>query len=142
MIAVLIAPDVTLAVVCSPEYLAGTERPTEPAGLTKHRCLNLRVPTYGGLLAWELERAGQKVSVRVEGQAIFNSSTHVLQGALDGLGIAYVPLDLARPHIAAGRLVTLLDEWWLKFPLYLYYPSRRQSSPAFVAVVDALRHGT
>ncbi|MEX3962808.1 LysR family transcriptional regulator [Paraburkholderia sp. EG286B] len=141
MIAVLIAPKMTLAVVGSPEYLADRQRPLVPDDLLQHRCINLRVPTSGGLFPWELQKNGQTVSVRVNGPAIFNTVLLVLQGAVDGLGLALLPLDLAQPQLDSGGLVPLLEDWWQTFPCYLYYPSRRHASSAFTAVVDALRYG-
>jgi DNA-binding transcriptional LysR family regulator len=139
MVAVLISPDEQLAVAASPEYLAGREHPMTPDDLTRHRCINLRLPTYGGLAVWELEKDGKSVKVRVEGPAIFNTTFLVLDAALDGLGLAYVPLRLARPHIESGRLVPLLQDWWLRYDAYLYYPKRRQTSSAFAAILEALK---
>ena len=106
-----------------------------------HTCINLRLPTYGGLYAWEFEKDGQELRVRVEGQLIFNNIFHVLDAAVAGFGLAHVPEDLAQPHLAKGRLVQVLGDWCPTWPGYhLYYPSRRQSSPAFALLVDALRH--
>ena len=141
MIAVRIGPDWRLVVVGSPSYLAGRSLPDTPHDLTSHRCINLRLTTYGGLYAWEFENAGQTLNVRVDGQLVFNSTLPILQASLAGHGLAYVPEDMALPHIAQGKLVRVLDEWCPPFPGYhLYYPSRRQASPAFAAVVDALRY--
>jgi DNA-binding transcriptional LysR family regulator len=101
----------------------------------------LRFPTLGGLYAWEFEKDGRELRVRVEGRLVFNGILQVLDAALAGFGLAYVPEDLARPHLAAGRLVRVLEEWCPPWPGYhLYYPSRRQSSPAFALLVEALRH--
>jgi DNA-binding transcriptional LysR family regulator len=141
MIAVRLTPDLRMAVVASPAYLAGRDRPLVPADLTQHRCINLRLPTHGGLYAWDLEKDGQALRVRVTGQAIFNNTFLMLQAAIDGVGLAYVPLDLAQTGIASGRLVPLMQDWWPQFPGYhLFYANRRQMSPAVALVVNALRH--
>ncbi|PPK41751.1 DNA-binding transcriptional LysR family regulator [Trinickia symbiotica] len=140
MVAVLIAPDLCLSVVASPRYLAGRDMPRTPDDLLRHRCINLRLPTYGALAPWELEKEGKTITVRAEGPAVFNSVYPVLQAAIDDAGLAFVPLDLAQPHINAGRLVPLLNDWWPRFSAYLYYPSSRQASRAFSVVLDALRY--
>jgi DNA-binding transcriptional LysR family regulator len=141
MIAVRIGPDLRMAVVGAPAYFAQHGRPRTPRELPEHNCINLRLPTYGGLYAWEFEKAGQQLKVRVEGQFVFNGTLQMLEAALDGGGLAYVPEDLARPHIAAGRLKAVLKDWWPLFPGYhLYYPSRRQSSRALGVVVEGLRY--
>lgn len=141
MIAVRISPALRMAVVATPAYLRANPAPQSPADLAAHRCINLRLPTHGGLMAWELERDGHKVRARVEGQWTFNSSTPILRAALAGFGLAYVPQDMAAPHIAAGELQYVLDEWSPSFPGYhLYYASRRQASPAFMLLVNALRY--
>jgi DNA-binding transcriptional LysR family regulator len=140
MIALRIAPDLKMAVVASPSYLARRPVPVVPQDLTAHGCINMRLPTHGGLYAWEFERDGQALRVQVAGQAIFNTTPQTLQAALDGYGLAYVPDDLAAEHVGAGRLRRVLEDWCPTFPGYhLYYPSRRQASPAFALVVDALR---
>ncbi|MEM5318296.1 LysR family transcriptional regulator [Paraburkholderia sp. JHI869] len=140
MIAVRIAPDLRMAVVGTPAYLADQPLPATPHDLTKHRCMNLRLPTHGGLYAWEFEKDGQVISVRVEGQAVFNNTFLMLQAALDGMGLTYAPLDIVQPHIDAGRLVPVLEDWWPSFPGYhLYYASRRQLPPALALVIDTLR---
>jgi DNA-binding transcriptional LysR family regulator len=143
MIAVRIAPDLRMAVAASPEYLAGKALPTTPRDLTEHRCINLRLPTHGGLYAWDFEKDGQSINVRVDGQATFNNTFLMLRAALDGLGFAFVPLDIMQPHIDEGRLVPLLQDWWPSFPGYhLYYANRKQVSPALALVIQALRwHG-
>jgi DNA-binding transcriptional LysR family regulator len=139
MVAVRIAPDLRLAVVASPEYLAGKPMPKRPQELTDHRCVNLRLPTHGNLYAWDFEKGKKSVNVRVRGQTVFNSTFLMLQAALDGLGFAYVPFDLVQPHIAAGRLVPVLEDWWPSFPGYhLYYANRRQIAPALALVIEAL----
>jgi DNA-binding transcriptional LysR family regulator len=141
MIAVRISPDMRMAVVGTPSYFAKRPRPKTPRDLTEHNCINLRLPTYGGLYVWEFEKAGQELKVRVEGQLVFNATTQMLGAALDGCGLAYVPEDLARPHIADGRLKSVLKDWCPAFPGYhLYYPSRRQSSRALGVLIDALRY--
>src|SRR6266704_3876147 len=141
MIAVRIAPDMRMAVVGSPAYFKNRSEPKKPQDLIGHNCINLRLPTHGGLYAWEFEKGGRELKVRVEGQLVFNGTTQMLNAALAGFGLAYVPEDLAQPHVAAGRLKRMLDDWCPPFPGYhLYYPSRRHSSPAFVLLVDALRY--
>ena len=141
MVAVRIAPDLRMAVVASPQYLRGLPLPATPQELDQHRCINLRLPTHGGLYAWEFEKDGQAVSVRVSGQATFNNTFLMLQAALDGMGLAYIPLDLAQPHMAQGRLAPVLQSWWPTFPGYhLYYANRRQVSPALSLVIEALRY--
>lgn len=141
MIAVRIGPDWRMAIVASPSYFATRPPPATPHELTGHNCINLRLLTYGGLYAWEFERNGQKLNVRVDGQLVFNSSTPMLTAALAGHGLACVPEDMAELYIAEGRLQRALEDWCPLFAGYhLYYPSRRQSSPAFSAVVEALRY--
>ncbi|WP_417067801.1 LysR family transcriptional regulator [Niveibacterium terrae] len=141
MIAVRISPDLRMAVVGSPSYFARRPPPLTPAELTQHDCINIRLPTYGGLLVWDFEKDGQSLNVRTDGQLIFNSSTPRLRAALAGFGLAFLPEDVALEHVAAGRLVRVLDDWCQPFSGYhIYYPSRRQSSPAFALLVDALRY--
>ncbi|WP_328702421.1 LysR substrate-binding domain-containing protein [Belnapia arida] len=141
MISVPIGPEVRFVVVGAPDYLAQRPAPTTPQELLGHRCINLRLPTHGGLYAWEFEKDGRELRVRVEGPLVFNSIFPVVEAALAGFGLAYVAEDLARPHLAAGRLSQVLGDWSPPFPGYhLYYPSRRQPSPAFALLVDALRH--
>ena len=141
MIAVRIGPDLRWAVVGTPSYFANRSIPKKPQDLTEHNCINLRLPTYGGLYAWEFEKGGRELRVRVDGQLTFNGTTQRLNAALTGLSLAYVPEDLVRPHVAAGRLKRVLEDWCPTYPGYhLYYPSRRQSSPAFALLVEALRY--
>jgi len=141
MIAVRIGPDMRMAVVGSPAYFDRRKRPQTPRDLTGHDCINLRLPTYGGLYAWEFEKNGRELHVHVEGQLVFNNIALRMSAALAGLGLAYLPEDQVQAHIAAARLVRVLADWCPAFPGYhLYYPSRRQSSPAFASVVDALRY--
>jgi DNA-binding transcriptional LysR family regulator len=141
MIAVRIGPDMRMAVVGAPSYFAGRSPPQRPQELVGHRCINLRLPTRGGLYAWEFEKDKRELRVHVEGQLIFNGTFQMLDAALAGFGLAYLPEDLVRPHLAKGRLVRVLADWCPPFSGYhLYYPSRRQASPAFALLVDALRH--
>lgn len=141
MIAVRIGPDTRMAVVGAPSYFAKRSPPRKPQDLTSHNCINVRLPTYGGLYAWEFEKGNRELKVRVEGQLVFNGMPQILNAALAGLALAYVPEDVAQPHMAAGRLKRVLEDWCPLFPGYqLYYTSRRQSSPAFSLLVDALRY--
>jgi DNA-binding transcriptional LysR family regulator len=141
MIAVPIGPDMRMAVVGAPFYLATHAPPTKPQDLTDQNCINLRLPTHGGLYAWEFERDGRALNVHVDGQLVFNGTVPMLNAALAGFGLAYIPEDLARPHIAEGRLQRVLEDWCPPFPGYhLYYPSRRHPSAAFTLLVDALRY--
>jgi DNA-binding transcriptional LysR family regulator len=142
MIALRVGPDLRSAVVGAPSYFAGRAPPVTPQDLTAHRCINLRLPTLGGLYAWEFEKDGHEIQVRVQGQLVFNGTAPMLDAALAGLGLAYVPEDMARDHVAAGRLVRVLADWCPPYPGYhIYYPSRRQPTPAFVALLNALRVG-
>lgn len=141
MIAVRIAPDLRMAVVAAPTYFARHAPPQTPQELAGHNCINLRLPTYGGLYAWEFERNGQELNVRVEGQLVFNSSTPILRAALAGFGLGCLPEDMVAQHVRDGHLQRVLEDWAPSFQGYhLYYPSRRQASPAFALVVDALRY--
>src|SRR5438876_1960724 len=141
MIAVRIGPDMRMAVVGAPSYFAKRSPPQKPQDLTEHNCINLRLPTYGGLYAWEFEKGDRELRVRVDGQLVLNSTTQMLKAALAGFGLAYVPHDVAQPHVAEGRLNRVLEDWCPPYSGYhLYYPSRRQSSPAFALLVDALRY--
>jgi DNA-binding transcriptional LysR family regulator len=140
MVAVRIGPDMEMAAVASPVYLAGRPLPITPHDLGAHNCINLRFPTLGGLYAWEFEREGRPLNVRVGGQFIVNEIALALCAAREGLGIAYLPEDYVREDIAAGRLIRMLADWCPPFPGYhLYYPSRRQHSQAFALLVEALR---
>jgi DNA-binding transcriptional LysR family regulator len=141
MIAVRIGPDMRMAVVGSPEYFAGRKLPATPHDLAGHDCINLRLPTLGGLYAWEFEKRGRSLNVRVAGQLTFNDPDMMIEAALKGFGLAYVLEDRVAPHLASGRLVRVLEDWCDRYPGYhLYYPSRRQQSPAFALLVDALRY--
>jgi DNA-binding transcriptional LysR family regulator len=141
MIAVRIGPDIRFAVVGAKSYFASRSPPETPHDLIGHNCINLRFPTHGGLYAWEFERDGRELKVRVDGQLVFNGIFQVLDAALAGLGLVFVPEDLAQPHLAKGRLKRVLEDWCPPWSGYhLYYPSRRQPSAAFALLVDALRY--
>jgi DNA-binding transcriptional LysR family regulator len=141
MIAVRIGPDMRMAVVAAPSYFAKRPEPNTPHDLVDHNCINLRLPTHGGLYAWEFEQHGRELRVRVEGQLTFNATGQILNAALAGLGLAYVPEGAAAPHLAKGRLRRVLEDWCPPYSGYhLYYPSRRQPSAAFTLFVDALRY--
>jgi DNA-binding transcriptional LysR family regulator len=141
MIAVPIGPEQRMIVVAAPAYLQDRVAPTTPQDLMAHSCINLRLPTHGGLYAWELEKDGHEVKVRVEGQCVFNTLPLILEAALDGLGFAFVPQEAAQPHLAAGTLCTVLEDWCPSYPgFHLFYSSRRQPSAAFALVVDTLRY--
>lgn len=141
MIAVRIGADFRMVVVGAPAYFAKRGLPATPHELTVHDCINLRLPTYGGLYAWEFEKDGHQLNVRVDGQLTFNSSTPRLNAALAGFGVAFLPEDMARADIANGALVEVLADWCPTFPGYhVYYPSRRQSSPALALLISALRY--
>lgn len=141
MIAVRIGPDMRIAVVGAPGYFATRPKPRTPHDLAEHNCINLRLPTHGGCLPWDFEKNGQTIKLRVSGQWVFNSSSPIARAALAGHGLAFVPEEMVLEHIAAGRLVRVLDDWCKPYPGYhLYYPSRRQSSRALATVVEALRY--
>jgi len=141
MIAVRIGPDFRMAIVGSPAYLKSCPAPSTPADLAGHKCVNLRLPTYGGLYAWELEHSGREERVRVAGQVTFNNTGLMLQAAIDGFGLAFIPEELASVHLANGLLEPVLENWWpTSSGFHLYYSSRRESSPAFAVVVEALRY--
>ncbi|CAD7735190.1 HTH-type transcriptional regulator PgrR [Xanthomonas hydrangeae] len=141
MIAVRVGSDLRMAVVGSPAYFRHHPKPKSPHDLTRHNCITIRLPTHGGIFAWEFEKKGQELKVRVEGQLVFNNIALRLGAALEGLGLAYMPEDLVRAHVQSGALVHVLQDWCPSFPGYhLYYPSRRQSSPAFTVLRDALRY--
>jgi DNA-binding transcriptional LysR family regulator len=141
MIAVRIGPDMRMAVVGSPAYFKKRPAPKKPQDLIDHSCINLRLTTHGGVYAWEFEKGGRELKVRVDGQLTFNASAQMMNGALAGLGLAYVPEGMVQAHIAKGRLKRVLEDWCEPYPGYhLYYPSRRQPSAAFALLVDALRH--
>ncbi|MEA3013730.1 MAG: hypothetical protein QOD42_2275 [Sphingomonadales bacterium] len=141
MVAVRIGPEMRMAVVGSPAYFASRGVPERPQDLAEHACINLRFPTLGGLYAWEFEKDGRELNVRVEGQVIVNGIDLARSAALDGAGLAYLPADYVIQQIAEGTLEQVLESWCPPFPGYhLYYPSRRQQSPAFAVVIEALRY--
>jgi DNA-binding transcriptional LysR family regulator len=141
MVSVRIGPDLRFAVVGTKSYFARRAPPKTPQDLVAHSCINLRLPTHGGLWPWEFERNGRELKVRVDGQLTFNNIFQVRDAALAGFGLAYIPEDIARPYLAKGQLLWVLDEWsppWSGY--HLYYPSRRQASPALALIVETLRH--
>ncbi|NNU49197.1 LysR family transcriptional regulator [Rhizobium sp. WYCCWR 11279] len=141
MVAVRIGPDVSYAVVGSPEYFAAHTVPSTPHDLTDHNCVNLRLPTSGALYAWEFEKDGREFSVRVEGQLVMSNIGPAINAALDGAGLSYVPRDLVRQYLDNGQLTEVLADWAPTFQGYhLYYPNRRHPSPAFSAFVEAFRY--
>lgn len=141
MVAVRIGPDLRMVVVGSPGYFAARSRPLSPHDLTDHACINMRMATMGGLYVWEFEKDGRELNVRVDGQLIFNDVSLMLKAAMAGLGLAFVMEDQAAPLISEGRLIPVLADWRPPFSGYhLYYPSRRQPTPAFALVVEALRY--
>jgi DNA-binding transcriptional LysR family regulator len=141
MIAVRIGPDLRMAVVGAPAYFAARGKPKTPHDLTEHNCINLRLPTYGGLYAWEFEKGGRELKVRVEGQLIVNTNPLRLDAARAGLGLAYLLEEHVAEALAQGQVVRALADWCPPFPGYhLYYPSRRQPTPAFALLLEALRY--
>jgi DNA-binding transcriptional LysR family regulator len=140
MIAVRLTPDVAMMIVGSPGYFEWHRVPTTPQELMQHNCITLRLASSGGIYAWELEHAGRALEVRVRGQATFSNAYHMLNGALSGCGLAFVPEELAGPHVQAGRLRSVMADWCPKFPgLHAYYPSRRHASRALALVIEAIR---
>jgi DNA-binding transcriptional LysR family regulator len=140
MIAVRMAPDMRMAVVASPDYLANHSRPRTPQDLTQHDCICLRLPTHGGLLNWEFKRRGKITNVQVAGRLVFNTTELTVAAALAGHGLAWVPVDAVSKNIASGRLMSVLDDWAAIYPgHHLYYASRSSASPALALVVEALR---
>lgn len=141
MIAVRIGPDWRLVVVGSPDYFERFSAPQTPDQLTEHSCINIRHRVAGSIYAWEFEKDQRAFTVKAEGPLIFNSIMHVINAALDGIGLAYVPEPLVASYVAEGRLKMILTDWSPYFQGYhLYYPNRRQASPAFMAFVDAIRY--
>jgi DNA-binding transcriptional LysR family regulator len=141
MIAVRIGPDMRMAVVGAPACFTSRPEPKRPQDLIGHNCINLRLPRHGNVYAWEFQKGSRELRVRVEGQLVFNGTAQLLNGALAGCGLAYVPEGLVQEHIAAGRLRRVLADWCPPYSGYhLFYPSRRQSSAAFALVVEALRY--
>ena len=141
MIAARIGPDLRMAVVGAPAYFESRPQPKTPQQLTEHTCINIRLPTHGGIYAWEFEKRGRSLRVRVDGQVVFNNISLRLQAVRAGLGLAYLPEDQVQPELADGRLIRVLEDWCPRFSGYhLYYPSRRQPAPAFAVLVEALRY--
>ena len=141
MIAVRIGPDLRMAVVGAPAYFTSRTPPKTPQQLTEHTCINIRLPTHGGIYAWEFEKRGRSLRVRVDGQVVFNNISLRLQAVRAGLGLAYLPEDQVQAELADGRLIRVLQDWCPGFSGYhLYYPSRRQPAPAFAVLVEALRY--
>jgi DNA-binding transcriptional LysR family regulator len=141
MVAVRIGPDMRMAAVGAPAYFAKRKKPETPQDLTDHVCINLRLPTHGAVYAWEFEKDGRALKVRVDGQLTLSNLDLRVSAALAGFGLAYVPEDQAAPGIADGRLIRVLDDWCAPFSGYhLYYPSRRQQPPAFALAINALRY--
>ncbi|AOV14001.1 LysR family transcriptional regulator [Klebsiella michiganensis] len=141
MIAVRIGPDMRMAVVGAPSYFSTNPAPETPHELQNHRCINMRLPTAGGLYHWEFEKEGKPLRVRVEGQVTFNLQAERIDAALSGFGIACIPEDRVQDYIKSGELIQILQDWCPSFPgYYLYYPSRKQHPPAFALMIDALRY--
>ncbi|CAI1004987.1 LysR family transcriptional regulator [Serratia marcescens] len=141
MIAVRIGPDMRMAVAGAPSYFAANPAPETPHELQNHRCINMRLPTAGGLYHWEFEKDGKPLRVRVEGQVTFNLQAERIDAALSGFGIACIPEDRVQDYIKSGELIQVLQDWCPSFPgYYLYYPSRKQHPPAFALMIDALRY--
>ena len=139
MIAVRISPDQRMAVVGAPAYFAAHAAPQTPHDLTEHACINLRLLTAGGLYAWEFEKDGRELRVRVDGRVVFNDTELLIDAALGGFGLAMVVEDRVSDLLTSGALVRVLEDWCPPFSGYhLYYPSRRQMTPAFALIVDAL----
>ena len=139
MIAARMTPDVRLAVVASPNYLAQHGRPAKPQDLTGHLCIGRRLPTHGGLMAWDFMRRGRALSVHVTGRLVFNSGTLILEAALRGHGLAFLPLEAVQPHLAAGNLEQVLEDWAAVYPGYHLYYAGRRSSAVLSLVVEALK---
>ncbi|WP_460096670.1 LysR family transcriptional regulator [Pseudomonas sp. S3_C01] len=139
--AVRIAPDMRFVMVGSPSYMESRAMPTRPQDLMEHECINMRLPTRGGLYAWELEKDGQEINTRVKGRLVFNGINQILDAAVSGFGLAYVPEDIAHPHLVDGTLVPVMEAWWRTFPgLHLYYSSEREKSRAMQVLIDELRY--
>jgi len=141
MVAVRIGPDIRMAIVAAPSYFADHPAPETPHDLQDHRCINMRLPTVGGLYHWEFEKDGKPLRVRVEGQLTFNLLPERIDAALSGFGLACVPENMVQDYVKSGALIQVLQAWCPFFPgYYLYYPSRKQHPPAFALMIDALRH--
>jgi DNA-binding transcriptional LysR family regulator len=141
MIAVRIGPDVRMAVVGAPSYFARRPQPKRPQDLIAHDCINLRLPTLGGLYAWEFQKGKRELKVHVDGELVFNGTGMILNAALAGFGLAYLPEDSVQARVAEGTLIRVLADWTRLFRGYhLYYPCRRQATPAFAVLLEALRY--
>jgi len=141
MVAIKIGPDLRMTAVASPSYLARRSTPMAPRELKSHSCINLFLPTHNELFIWRFRKGGRELRLRVEGQLVFSSISQILDAAIDGFGVAYLPQPLAQPHLDSGALVQVLADWSFLYAGYhLYYPSRRQMTPAFTLLVDALRY--
>ena len=141
MIAVRIGPEIRMAAVATPSYFAKHGKPKSPQDLAHHICINMRFATLGNVYAWEFEKGAREVNVKVEGQLTVNDIAVIRQATLNGVGIGFMPADIVEPYIDAGELIRVLNDWTPPFPgYYLYYPSRRQQSPAFALLVEALRY--
>jgi DNA-binding transcriptional LysR family regulator len=141
MIAVRIGPEIRMAAVATPSYFAKHRKPKTPQDLAHHTCINMRFATLGNVYAWEFEKGSREINVRVEGQLTVNDNAVITQAALNSVGIAFIPADVAQPYLETGKLVRVLADWTPPFPgYYLYYPSRRQQSPAFALLIEALRY--
>ena len=141
MIAVRIGPDIRLAAVATPSYFAEHGKPKTPQDLAQHRCINMRFATLGNVYTWEFEKGSREINVKVEGQLTVNDIAVIKRATLEGVGIGFIPQDMIQPQLASGDLVRVLADWTPPFPGYhLYYPSRRQQSPAFALLVEALRY--
>ncbi|MBX8485498.1 LysR family transcriptional regulator [Pseudomonas cichorii] len=139
--AVRIAPDMRLVIVGAPSYLESRTMPARPQDLMDHECINMRLPTRGGLYAWELKNGDHEINVRVKGKLIFNGIKQILNAAVSGFGLAFVPEDMAKPHFDDGTLLPVLESWWPSFPgLHLYYSSKREKSRAMQTLIDELRY--
>jgi len=140
MIAVRIAPGCKMAIVYSPSYLEQRAPPESPQDLLSHNCITLHLPTKDDIYAWELKKGGREPQVRVDGQVTVNGMYQMINAALDGAGLAFVPEEMIRHHVATGRLRSVMADCCPEFPgLHIFYPSRRESSRAMSVVVDALR---
>ncbi len=141
MVAVRIGPDLRIAVVGSPDYFSRHPPPQSPQDLSRHQCVNLRLPTHDSHMIWEFEKDGVSLKAHVEGQWAFNMGSHVVRAAVAGWGLAYLPADMAKEEMACGKLISVLDDWCQPYPGYhLYYPKSRQAPPAFSLLVDCLRY--
>jgi DNA-binding transcriptional LysR family regulator len=141
MIAVRLTADMPMAIVGAPDYFRRHKAPTSPQELLRHNCITLRLASSGGVYAWELRDGDHELEVRVSGQATFNSAYQMLNAAVGGVGLAFLPTEMAAPYIKDGRLLSVMEEWCPTFPaLHAYYLSRRHTSRAFALVIDALRY--